>query len=99
MLLILQVMNINFYSRFAQSSFHAFFALMAVLAIVYFKERLFVDTTYFAFHLLNDESFRVEHQRFIVLLSEILPLIAIHLSLSMQAVLIVYSVGHVLYFY
>ena len=58
-------MKQDFYSKPWQFFFHGFFLFTALLALYFFKERLFVDTTYFAFYLLNDETFRVEHQRFI----------------------------------
>ena len=78
---------------------HLFFLVYALLAILYYKERLFGDASYFIFHLINDESFRVEHQRFVQLFFQIIPLAAVKLSLPYKIVLILYSLGNVIYFY
>ncbi|NNF02543.1 MAG: hypothetical protein HKN22_07640 [Bacteroidia bacterium] len=73
--------------------------MYALFAVIYYKERLYGDASYFIFHLINDESFRVEHQRFVQLFFQLFPLIGVKLALPYKFILILYSLGNVIYFY
>ncbi len=57
------------------------------------------DSGYYLFKVINHEAFWVEHQRFILMLSQWLPLLGVKLGLSLKTVLVLYSLGHVLFFY
>jgi len=74
-----------------------FVASHFVAAVLLYKERLFLDSTYYFFHVLNEESFRIEHQRIILALSQCLLLAGVKMHLSTTALLKVYSVTPVIY--
>lgn len=64
-----------------------------------YKERLFADASYYAFHAINSGCFHVEHGRLVLALSQIVPLIGYYLYLPLQWVLVLSSVGHELFYY
>ncbi|MCU0432209.1 MAG: hypothetical protein MUC87_01995 [Bacteroidia bacterium] len=78
---------------------HLYFVLAAVLAIVFYRERIQSDSAYYLFHVVDTENFRIEHQRYILAFSQFLPLIGIKLGLGMKAVMMLYSLNPVLWFY
>lgn len=78
---------------------HFFFLLLIVLAIFYREERLVADASYYFFRVVNNESFWVEHDRYILILSQIAPWIASNLGFKMGTVVLLSSIGHVLFFY
>ncbi len=78
---------------------HVLFLILIVLGIVFFKERLFTDSGYYFFHVVNSENFRVEHFRFILAFSQILPLIGLKLGFGLKTIAIMYSLNHILFFY
>ncbi|PWH85233.1 hypothetical protein [Brumimicrobium oceani] len=78
---------------------HFFFFLLIVLAILYREERLVADASYYFFRVVNNESFWVEHDRYILILSQIAPFLASNLGLKMGTVVLLSSIGHVLFFY
>ncbi len=78
---------------------HLFFILLGILAIVFYNERLYADSGYYIFKVINNENFWVEHNRYILILSQLFPLIAVKLGFGLKAVLYIYSVGHVFFFY
>lgn len=75
-----------------------FLALFA-FAIFFREERLLADSGYYLLQVINIENFRVEHYRFILTLSQWLPLIAVKLGLPLKQVILLYSIGHWLFFY
>ena len=68
-----------------------------IAAAVLCRERLFLDSPYYFFHVLNEESFRIEHQRIILALSQCLLLAGVKLHLSTRSLLVVYSITPVIY--
>ena len=78
---------------------HSVFALLAVLAVLFYHERLFADASYYLFRTLNSGFFRVEHQRFVLVFSELLPLLGYYLGIPLKGLMIIASLGHVLFFY
>jgi hypothetical protein len=78
---------------------HTFFALMAIFAIVFANERFQADGAYYLFKVVNFESFQVEHQRFILVFSQALPLLGAKLGLSMKIIILLNSLSNVLFFY
>lgn len=78
---------------------HILFLFLGILAVFFFKERLYADSSYYVFRLIDNSSFWVEHSRFILVFSQLLPLLGVKLGLSLKSVLILYSVGHILFFY
>ena len=75
------------------------FAGLFVYAFMFFEERLFADAAYYITRVIHHEVFWVEHHRNVLICSQILPLIAVKLGLSLKFILTTYSLGHVLFFY
>lgn len=67
------------------------------LALLFYKERIFLDGSYYFFHVVQGSTFHVEHQRFILAGSQLLALIGTRLHLSLNTVLLLNSVNPVLY--
>ncbi|MEO5674932.1 MAG: hypothetical protein ABIQ74_09815 [Chitinophagales bacterium] len=68
-----------------------------IIAIVYFKERIFLDGAYYFFHIAQGEMFHVEHQRFILIVSQLLAVTGINLHLPLNTVLLLNSMNPVIY--
>jgi hypothetical protein len=79
------------------SSLVLFFSLL-LMALLFYRERLFADCSYYAVNIIQWERFRFDHHRFILIFAECLPLFAVKLGLSLSTVLKLYSIGHVLFF-
>ncbi|MGZ5243932.1 MAG: hypothetical protein ACXWDO_08150 [Bacteroidia bacterium] len=75
-----------------------FLALLA-LTIVFAEERLLADSGYYLLQVINNESVIIEHNRFILMLSQWLPLMAVKIGLPLKQVILLYSIGHWLFFY
>src|SRR5690606_12422773 len=69
------------------------------MAVLLYKERLFADASYYAFHAINSGFFHVEHGRIVLALSQIIPLIGYYLHLPLQWLLVLSSVGHEVFYY
>ena len=67
-----------------------------IAAMFLCRERLFLDSSYYFFHVVNEESFRVEHQRIILAVSQVLLLAGVKMHLSLSVLLILYSVTPVI---
>lgn len=78
---------------------HLFFALLIILAVLYREERLLSDASYYFFRVVNNESFWVEHDRYILIFSQIAPWIGSILGLDLSTIVLLSSVGHVSFFY
>ena len=74
------------------------FVLLLSFAAIFFKERLYTDSSYYIFQVLNNESFHIELQRYILLIPELFPLLAIKLGMSLKTILVFFSLGQVLFF-
>jgi len=79
--------------------YHLSFLLLAILAILLYKERLFGDGSHDLMCVINREWFCLIHGRKILLFSQWLPLTGVLLKLKLKYILIFYSLGHVLFFY
>lgn len=78
---------------------HLFFALMVIFAVIFANERFQADGAYYLFKVINFESFQVEHQRFILVLSQALPLLGVKMGLSINAIILLNSLSNVIFFY
>ena len=78
---------------------HLLFFILFIFSIVFFKERLFSDSGYYIYRVIDSGGFAIGLNRFILLFSQILPVIAVNLGLSLKSILILYSINHVLFFY
>lgn len=75
-----------------------YFVVYFIGAAVYFKERIFLDGAYYFFHVVQSQQFHVEHQRFILVPSQLLTWLGVRLHLPLQLVLMLNSLNPVLYF-
>ncbi len=78
---------------------HGSWLILTVVAGYFYQARLYTDAAYYLFHCINKANFHVELNRFVLAFSQVVPLLAIKLQLSLKAVLIWASVGHVLFHY
>jgi hypothetical protein len=78
---------------------HLLFIVLGICASILFKERLIADSGYYVFRVINNETFWVEHNRFILIFSQIFPLIGVKIGLNLKLVLWIYSIGNVIFFY
>lgn len=72
---------------------------LGVLAMVFYEERIFMDSAHYLMRVINEGTFWVEHNRFVLVLAEWPGLLASRLGLSMKTVLMAHSVGNWLNFY
>ncbi len=78
---------------------HLAFVLLALMASIMYAERMFADASYYLLHMVNKGWFHVEHDRLVLALSQVLPWIGVKFGMSMKTILILFSVGHVCFFY
>ncbi|CAN5311439.1 hypothetical protein BH09BAC1_BH09BAC1_19180 [soil metagenome] len=78
---------------------HVFSWVMIIMALNLYQERLNIDASYYLFKVINYEWFRVECGRLVLALSQIMPLVAVKLGLSMKTVLLAFSVNPPIYYY
>ncbi|MEO6167098.1 MAG: hypothetical protein ABIO46_04705 [Chitinophagales bacterium] len=76
-----------------------YFIIYLVAAILLSEERIFLDGSYYFFHVVQSENFWVEHQRFILIPSQLLTWTAVKLHFPLQIVLLMNSVNPVLYLF
>lgn len=76
-----------------------FFIAMAIFAIVFAQERFQADGAYYLFKLVNYGQFQIEHQRFILAVSQVLPWLGVKLGMSLNSIIILNSLNNVIFFY
>lgn len=69
---------------------HLGFLFLAVLAIIFYAERMFADASYYLLHVINRGWFYIEHGRLVLTLSEILPLLGVHAGIPMKGLLVLF---------
>ena len=72
--------------------------ILAVLAIVFYRERLLADSSYYYLQVINRQWFHIEHNRLILLLPELLPVVLMKMNVGLKALTISYSIGHLAIF-
>lgn len=78
---------------------HILFIIIILFSIIFYKERLFADSSYYIFKVIEHKFFWIEHNRFILVFSQFLPLIGVLFGFSLKTILLLYSIGHALFFY
>lgn len=73
-------------------------ALLLVGAIVFYRERMFADTSFIGFSIINNQDFAIQHGRNGSFISQVIPLLGAKLHLPLRALLVGYSVGFNLFF-
>ncbi|MGZ3864484.1 MAG: hypothetical protein ACXVPN_14600 [Bacteroidia bacterium] len=76
-----------------------FFIVQLILAVIFYRERLYADSSYFIFKPINNSWFYSEHKRFLLTACQVLPLIGSYMGLPLKIVLILYSLNHVFFFF
>ncbi len=67
-----------------------------IFSILFYKERIsFLDGAYFLFHILKAKSFAIFHYRYIAVVTEVYPVVAAKLNLSLEAATRLYSIGFI----
>ncbi len=78
---------------------HGVFLLLAGMAWWLYRERLFADASYYLFHTLDKGYFRIDHQRLVLAFSQVIPLVGLYLGAGMKSLLVLHSLGHVVFYY
>jgi len=78
---------------------HGIFGLMLVMAWYFFKERLYEDSAYFIFHVIDSGAFVVPNDRIVLYFSQILSLAVFYLGGNLHTILLTWSLSHVLFYY
>lgn len=74
-------------------------ALFALgVALLFYRERLFVDAAYYFFHAVNTGFFHIEHGRLVLAFSQVLPLMALYIGAGMNELMILASIGNALFY-
>ena len=74
------------------------YAILLVLAIIFYKERtVMLDTSFFLFYMVKDADFCIQNDRFIAAFPELIPLFARKIGASLNTISILYSISFVLY--
>lgn len=69
----------------------------SVSAIIFFKERIFLDGAYYFFHTVQKESFHIEHQRFILAISQALTVLGAKIHQPLNVLLLLNSLTPVFF--
>jgi len=76
------------------------YLVMFVLAVVFYKERItFCDASFYLFELLVKNSFTIQHMRFGMVYTQILPLLASRAGMLLSSVMLLYSVNYMLAYF
>lgn len=75
---------------------HLGFTVLLFVALVHYKERMYADSGWYFFQLVNTETFRIENHRLILGVSQLLPYLGIQLNLSLKTAALLYSANHVI---
>jgi hypothetical protein len=86
------------YQKIYKSGLFVYLALF-ILSLVFYKERIIIlDDAYYLFNIVKDARFSIEHFRYIAVVTEIFPLLAVKLSLPLPVVAMAYSAGFIIYY-
>lgn len=75
------------------------YLLLMILAVVFFKDRMVSDTSYYFFKTVNTGFFHVEHDRYVLALAELPVYILAAFGCSLKVLAIALSLWHLLFFY
>lgn len=74
------------------------FLLLSLLAAYFYRERIaFLDAAYQLFMLIYKGDFAIQNRRFGAVATQVFPLIAVKLGLSLKAVMMTYSLSFILF--
>jgi hypothetical protein len=79
---------------------HGFFLAYIILSGIFYQERLLgYDNAVYAFKMLYQQGFNIEHGRYLAICTQWLPVLAIKLGFPLKGVLLLYSLNFGLFFY
>lgn len=73
------------------------FSVLFCLSLIFYHERLLADSGYYLMRMINYQMPWIEHGRYILLFSQLLPWLGVSLHLHLKVVLILFSINHVLF--
>lgn len=75
------------------------YLVLFIIAAIFYKERtIFMDASFVVFSIIKDNSLAIQNFRFGSALTQIFPYLAFKLGLSLNQIILSYSVGFVLFF-
>ena len=79
---------------------HLLFIVLTILSLVFFKERIvFIDCAFHVFQFITQGDFQIWNQRFIAVLTQIVPMLGVQEGWSLSTVLLSYSLSFALLYY
>ena len=78
---------------------HLPWMVLFAMSAYFYKARIFAESGLYFSQIINNKTFYVECQRIVSGISQILPLISIWSGLEFRFVLLLYSLGHIVFFY
>jgi hypothetical protein len=76
------------------------YIIFIICAVIFYKERVvLLDAANYMFYFTKSGHFYIEHYRYGTALLQILPLIGIRLGLSLNAIILLYSISFSLYYF
>jgi hypothetical protein len=78
---------------------HIPWMILFALAVYLYKARIFADSGFYVSQFINNQTFWIECQRYVLAISQLIPLIGVWSGLGMKYVLLLYSLSHVIFFY
>lgn len=76
-----------------------FYACLLILSIVFYKERtVFLDIAFHLFAIITEGDLAIQNFRFGAAATQIFPLVASRLHMPIEAVMLIYSVGFIIYY-
>ena len=86
------------YKKYALVALAALGALLAG-AMLFYKERLFADTSFIAFNIINYGKMSIQNQRYGSFITQLFPFVGEKLHLPITAILFLYSISFNLFFF
>ena len=72
--------------------------VLLIGAIIFFQERLFADTSFIAFNIINNNSLSIQEHRYGSFITQIVPYLGTKFHLSIKAILISYAISFNLFY-
>lgn len=86
------------YKRLYHIGFAAY-AVLLVFSVLLYKERMIISDTAFAlFNFTKDHSFSIQVYRFGDVFNQLLPVLAVNMGSSLDAITVIYSISFVVYY-
>jgi hypothetical protein len=78
---------------------HSFFFINIIFSVVFYRERLFADSAFYFFSILNFQDFFIVHGRYSAVLMQFPALLASLLNLKLTPLAIIFSLTYSFYYY